>query len=100
VRVIVEKAFGVVKRKWKIVRTSVPEYSIKKQVQIVYAVIALHNFIIRERAGERPDGITDNLLRAQTEILSRAAQRAKIVVPVGHDISVVRRDIAHSIWAK
>jgi hypothetical protein len=51
-RVRVEHAFGHVKRRWKLVRCAPIEYSIKKQVQIVYAVTGLHNFIIYERGVE------------------------------------------------
>ncbi len=46
IRVVVEQAFGLLKRRWKIVRSSAPEYGIDQQVSIVYAVTALHNFVI------------------------------------------------------
>lgn len=44
-RVVVEQAFGSLKRQWKIVRSSPAEYRIDKQRSFVYAVTGLHNFI-------------------------------------------------------
>jgi hypothetical protein len=44
-RNVVERIFGQLKRKWKIIRASAPEYSLKTQMRIVYAVTGLHNFI-------------------------------------------------------
>ncbi len=46
IRVVVEQAFGLLKRKWKIVRSSTPKYGIDQQVSIIYAVTALYNFVI------------------------------------------------------
>ncbi|KAL3726342.1 hypothetical protein ACJRO7_031261 [Eucalyptus globulus] len=47
----IERAFGVLKMKWKIL-TTMPNYPYKKQVQIVIATMALHNFI-------RKNAVTD-----------------------------------------
>ena len=46
IRVVVEQAFGLLKRRWKIIRATAPEYSLETQTKIVYAVTGLHNFII------------------------------------------------------
>jgi DDE superfamily endonuclease len=40
----VERALGVIKRRFHILTTA-PEYSISTQVNIIYAIIALHNFL-------------------------------------------------------
>lgn len=44
-RAVVEQAFGALKRRWKIIRVSAPEYSIRRQIAFVYACTALHNFV-------------------------------------------------------
>jgi hypothetical protein len=45
----IERIFGVIKRKFKILLRA-PEYSIKQQIQLVLGLTALHNFIaIRDR---------------------------------------------------
>ena len=40
----IERVFGKWKRRFKILRTA-PEYNVKTQVQLVYALAALYNFI-------------------------------------------------------
>ena len=44
IRSVVERAFGLIKRKWRIVRKEALEYGIQKQVQMIYAVTGLWNF--------------------------------------------------------
>jgi DDE superfamily endonuclease len=59
----IERIFGVLKRKFKILKTA-PEYSIQTQVDIVLALIALFNFT-RSRDGD----IVDNYIcTAETDI--------------------------------
>ena len=41
---VIERTFGVWKKKWKILR-DMPNYAFKKQVKIVIATMALHNYI-------------------------------------------------------
>jgi hypothetical protein len=41
---VIERIFGVLKRRFKILRTP-PEYRFVDQVKLVYALTALHNFI-------------------------------------------------------
>jgi DDE superfamily endonuclease len=48
----IERAFGVWKHRFKILRAA-PEYDIKTQIGLVYATSALHNFI--EKAGDDDD---------------------------------------------
>jgi hypothetical protein len=43
-RNVIERSFGVLKMKWRILR-NVPSYSMEKQTMIIIACMALHNFI-------------------------------------------------------
>ena len=84
-RTCVEQVFGMLKRRWKIIRDSAPEYSIEDQINIVYAVTALHNFMQRhtdlsvaERARARGHGYQRKVQEAQdraTRLIS--GKRAK-----------------------
>ncbi len=71
-RVVVERAFGHLKRRFKIIRSSAPEYALKDQRDILFAVTGLHNFILRQR--QPLVGITvleqDALARAKARIES------------------------------
>ena len=50
---VVERVFGILKRRWKIIRSSVPEYDIELQICIIYAITAIYNFMLEiERDGE------------------------------------------------
>jgi hypothetical protein len=49
---VIERCFGILKNKWRILG-QLPSYSIEKQAQIIVACMALHNFI-------RDSGIPDN----------------------------------------
>jgi hypothetical protein len=43
-RNVIERAFGVLKQKWRILK-SMPSFSPKRQARIIIACMALHNFI-------------------------------------------------------
>ena len=45
-RSIIERTFGVWKKKWSILR-DMPSYSYEKQVKIVIAIMTLHSYIRR-----------------------------------------------------
>jgi hypothetical protein len=87
-RVVVERAFGILKRRWKIVRSSAPEYSINDQTNIVYAVTALHNFIIATSKGP-----PQQLSPAKRAALRAARARACRVVR-GQEMASVRHTAA------
>ncbi|KAL2142021.1 hypothetical protein VTI28DRAFT_1711 [Corynascus sepedonium] len=89
-RVVVEQVFGQLKRRWKIIRVAAGEYSIKKQVQIVYAVTGLHNFLI---AGHGEDALTG----VQQDLLLLAKDRARRVVGRRHP-DQIRWTAAHAMW--
>ena len=90
IRVVVERAFGHLKRRWKIVRIAPPEYGIEKQVQIVYAVTGLHNFLLSEAR-------EDELTRKQVRLMSLAKSRARRVVRGQHPDDI-RLQTAHETW--
>ncbi|KAK3218802.1 hypothetical protein Dsin_012772 [Dipteronia sinensis] len=45
-RSVIQRTFGVWKKKWKILKTT-PNFSFNKQVKIVIATMALHNYVKR-----------------------------------------------------
>ncbi|XP_016195468.1 putative nuclease HARBI1 [Arachis ipaensis] len=51
-RSVIERTFGVWKKRWKILR-DMPSFSYKKQIQIVIATMALHNYIRRYSTSDR-----------------------------------------------
>ncbi|KAI0491922.1 hypothetical protein KFK09_026184 [Dendrobium nobile] len=53
-RSIIERTFGVWKKKWRILH-DMPNYPLKKQCQIVIGTMALHNFIRRHNSRVDPD---------------------------------------------
>lgn len=91
IRVAVEQAFGHLKRRWKIVRIAPIEYSIQKQVQIVYAVTGLHNFMCVD--GRQP------LTQEDEGVLQQARERASRVVGSRH-LDHVRHTAAAVMWEK
>ncbi|KAI0498615.1 hypothetical protein KFK09_019505 [Dendrobium nobile] len=53
-RGVIERSFGVWKKKWVILR-DMPTYQFKKQVKIVVATMALHNYIRRHPSRDDPE---------------------------------------------
>lgn len=89
-RVVVEQAFGILKRRFKIVRNVGAEYDIDTQIDIVYIVTALHNFIIfrgEEPRFECPIGVNS----------SASSQRAERVV-TGRTSRQIRYTAAEALW--
>lgn len=73
-RVGVEIAFGLVKRRWKIIRCSAPEYDFDMQCDMILAVTGLHNFMWEY---EPPLGwVDEDLTRGEQEVMDVAFERA------------------------
>ncbi|KAG5954958.1 hypothetical protein E4U56_007581, partial [Claviceps arundinis] len=53
IQITVEKAFSMMKKRWEILSSSPPDYSILDQSRIVFAATGLHNFILMD--GLEPD---------------------------------------------
>ena len=82
-RICIEKIFGILKRKWKIVRSTAPEYPVEFQIDLTYVVTGLHNFVTihsREDPGE-PDFTPEDLeaarARADRAILGRSGEEIR-----------------------
>lgn len=89
-RMVVEQAFSLLKRKWKIVRVSAPEYTIQDQIGFVYAVTALHNFILTFENGEE-EAVED------PRVLQLAHARARREIR-GREVRQLRCRIARGMW--
>ncbi|SCN90747.1 uncharacterized protein FFB20_15895 [Fusarium fujikuroi] len=88
-RIIVELTFGRVKRKFRIMRSSPPEYDTYKQILIVYAYTGLWNFL--KSLEEKPA-----LNKAQEEYLQSMTAWARDNLP--SDPEVLRDEIAIDQW--
>ncbi|KAJ1328859.1 nuclease HARBI1 [Microdochium nivale] len=56
-RTTVERVFRVLKRKWKIIRSTASEYSIGDQVMLMYALCGIHNFLARVNCQWQDDNL-------------------------------------------
>jgi hypothetical protein len=92
-RSVVERVFGQVKKRWGIIWASAPEYTMKSQVRIVYAVTALHNFIkYMEILGE------DDMDRQVWTTEEEAEIKERIRKNVQGTSGEIRERIADGIW--
>jgi DDE superfamily endonuclease len=94
-RNVIERIFGVVKRKYQILKTP-SEYSLDTQIRIVIACTALHNWV-RNKEGER----ADFWLETEAERNISNIQPA-VVYPEGSTTSrrmdIFRDQIAETMW--
>ena len=98
----IERTFGVLKRKFKILRTA-PEYSIETQIDIILALTALFNFT-RIRDGN----IVDNYLNiAETEEVIEDIQPVTLestdsvdtsIKAEANSMAILRDQIAEVMW--
>lgn len=63
---MIERAFGVLKQKWRILK-SMPSFPLQRQVEIIIACFALHNFIrdsqLEDKEFRRCDADENYMLR-------------------------------------
>lgn len=90
---VVEQAFGGLKRKWKIVRMTVPEYDIEEQKAFIYAVTALHNFIIMDGWVDE-DEEKREAFRPKIRLAREKARRGV----QGKALRILRCKIAKKMW--
>ncbi len=91
-RVVIEMVFGRLKRRWKIVRASAPEYSINTQIAILYAVTAIHNFVILEEEEEAVESSEE--VKIYMDLAREQAARAIF----GKSSRKIRKNVASTIW--
>jgi hypothetical protein len=90
-RNVVERVFGVFKRRFKIFDRA-PQYAFKTQVKLVYALTALHNFINRH-------GATDLTYLLDDEELDGQSAGSKGEVVDSREMNERRESIATLMWA-
>jgi hypothetical protein len=95
-RNVIERIFGVLKRKYKILGGS--EYSVETQVRLVNVLTALHNFV-RQREGPN----ADVLLEDEPEKAKNKEPQPAIPLPVDIKTSSkamdrFRDDLAEKMW--
>ena len=94
----IERIFGVLKRKFKILKTA-PEYSIQTQVDIVLALTALFNFT-RLRDG---DIVDDYILRTETDTediqpTTLESIESTSIKAEARSMDILRDKIAEDMW--
>jgi hypothetical protein len=99
IRNAVERTFGLLKRRWKILRSSPPEYNLKAQIRVIYAVCSLHNFLliagVAPSNGDEEEGLTNR----ERAVLEEARQQA--VHRIGQKGSkTLREQITEDLWAQ
>ena len=90
-RNIIERIFGVVKRKFKILG-QVPEYSIDTQVDLVLALCGLYNFICQY------EDIDDELAEIELEDEGAEAEEVDIKGTGNTYMNNKREEIAQQMW--
>ncbi|TXG69482.1 hypothetical protein EZV62_004417 [Acer yangbiense] len=94
-RSVIERTFGVWKKKWKILKT-MPKFSFDKQVKIVIATMALHNYIKRHAQRDRHFEESKNYQNEGTEEeMDEESQETN--GPGSQEIEVLRNQITASL---
>ncbi|GJS49770.1 putative nuclease HARBI1 isoform X2 [Tanacetum coccineum] len=96
----VERAFGVLKKKWAIVRTPARSRSLKRITHLMYTCIILHNMIRKEKGKTiSPDFYPEEQHREDN--LIRSAQDRLRVIREIHDEEThlnLKADLVEHIW--
>ena len=94
-RNIVERIFGVLKRRFKILNTPM-EYSFSTQVKLVYALTALHNFIVEHSTEEEIEtGLDIDIGQAAAEANDVDTATIK---STSKRMDKLREDMANDMW--
>ena len=98
-RVIVENAFGIVKRKWKIVRIAPIKYILHVQTDLIYVVCGLWNFLVYEGTEPSDRFELEGLTGREKRCIERARQR--VDQEIGTKSSTeVRQQITDDLWSR
>ena len=96
-RNVIERTFGVLKRRWKILRSSPPEYGLQTQIRFIYAACGLHNFLLL--GGIEPSESGEECLTDEEKaVLEEARQRANQQIEK-QEIRDLREEITADLWA-
>ncbi|XP_056682834.1 protein ALP1-like [Spinacia oleracea] len=100
VRSCIERSFGVLKKRWKILR-QVPQFSKKTQIDVIMATFALHNYIRRNS----PNDLMFNMLDQNPDYMPceelpdvndfRNTENSRVA---SKEMQVIRDNIASLIW--
>ncbi|KAL6288700.1 hypothetical protein ACE6H2_006210 [Prunus campanulata] len=98
-RSVIERTFGVWKKRWSILR-DMPSYPFAKQVKIVIATMALHNYIRRHAKRDcHFDESEDDLNGTQDEEIEREVDAQQEDGPVTQEMEALRNNIAASLMS-
>lgn len=97
-RNVIERIFGVLKRKFKILQRP-PEFTIRQQVQLVLALTAVHNFIVDKGPGKDSDfeDLDEFNLEEWTPPPPPSAEER--FAPARQAMQRLRDEIASQMWA-
>ncbi|GJW69631.1 putative nuclease HARBI1 isoform X2 [Tanacetum coccineum] len=96
----VERAFGVLKKKWAIVRTPARSRSLKRITHLMYTCIILHNMIRKEKEKAiSPDFYPEEQHR-EDDLVKSAQDRLRVIREI-HDEEThlnLKADLVEHIW--
>ena len=91
-RVTIERAFGSLKRRFKILDDATPFFPFTTQVDIVLACCILHNWIISHGA--------DQFIQSDIEAAPNSVVACSSALgPESHEMVTLRQSIASNMWA-
>lgn len=97
-RNVVERVFGVAKRKFKILRSQ-PEYPLASQIKLVLALACVTNIIHSVEGEDMFEGVDDNELdEPDEEELEVAQAMERLGGQRGKDAAKFRDNIAQQMW--
>ncbi|KAL2944420.1 putative nuclease HARBI1 [Bienertia sinuspersici] len=99
-RSCIERSFGVLKQRWKIL-TRMPQFSVETQIQIIVATFALHNYI-RINSADDPhfrvlEEYPDFIPSLELPDVNTSSQ-GSVATESCTQMKVVRDTIADSLW--
>lgn len=101
-RSCIERSFGVLKQRWKIL-SQMPQFSVTTQIDIIMACFALHNFIRKNSQNDLVFSVVDEYPNyMSSEELHDVDNFKKTVMKptnASKEMELVRDRIAESIWA-
>ncbi|GKA06955.1 putative nuclease HARBI1 [Tanacetum coccineum] len=101
-RSAIERSFGILKKRWKILR-KMPKYSVENQLDIITAAFSFHNYIrnndkedtVFTTFEQHPDYMGGDELH---DVRGLGANHEDISSGTSNEMKQIRNDIATSIW--